>query len=202
MDFHFWTHLVLQPQEMLKDLKPPSDWFSVFKVWAVTGFWAGLASGLVGLLTGGISGVAILGFLISLLLSPVIYPIMYVFVEGIHFIVARALGGTGSFRDQYYFIGLTGRLLLPLSALFTGFSMNSPVFFLLGIFASALVGLVWLYPQTVVYRKVHGFDWLKAILVWLIPSIIFTVLGLLFLLLFIGIIASSAASAAALNATG
>ncbi len=195
MDFHFWTRLVLQPQDALLQIKPPSDLFSAIKVWAVTGFWAGLVSGLVGFLTGGFTGLSVISFFVAILISPILYPILYALIEGLYFLVARVLGGTGSFRDQYYFVGLTGRILLPLSVMFTSFHP------LIGFFAASLLGLFWLYPRTVVYRHVHGFDWFKAVLVWLLPAIVFTLLGLLLVLLFLGVVMTAVASAGALNAT-
>lgn len=195
MDLHFWTQLVLRPQDALAELKPPSDWLSVVKVWAVTGFWAGLVTGLVGFLTSGFTGVSVLAFFVALVLTPLLYPVLYGLIECIYFVTARVLGGSGTFRDQFYFVGLTGRLLLPLSTLFTSFNP------LIGLFAASLIGVYWLYPKTVVYRQVHGFDWFKAVLVWLIPALVFALIGLLLFLLFFGIILSAVASGAALNAT-
>lgn len=195
MDFQYWFRWVLQPQAALEKTEAPSDLFSAFKVWAVTGLWAGLASGLFGILAGGFSGLSVAVLFFSLLIGPLVYPLVYAVLEGIYFLSARALGGKGSFRDQFYFVGLTARPILPVLALLSGINP------LLSFLASMLVGLYWLYPKTVVYRHVHGFDWFKAILVWLIPSIVLTVLGLFLLILFFGLIAAAGAGAVAVNAT-
>ncbi len=200
MDFRFWLNLVLRPQETLQPLKAPSDWWSAFKVWAVTGMLAAVALGLAGFLTTGFSGLALVVLLFSVLFNAILYPIIYALGEGIHFLVARLLGGTGSFRDQYYFVGLSGRPIIPLVSFFMGVAPQSPFFFLC-LFAAVLLSMLWKYPQTVVYRKVHGFGWFKAILVWFIPGLVLVLLSLLLVFLFFGIVLAAAASAGALNAT-
>jgi len=195
VDFQYWFRWVLQPQAALDKEKAPADLLSSFKVWAVTGFWAGLVSGLIGLLAGGVTGLTLVVLVFSLLFGPLVYPLVYAFMEGVYFITARVLGGKGTFKDQFYFVGYTARPILPLLALLSGINP------LLSFFASMLVGLYWLYPKTVIYKHVHGLDWFKAILVWLLPSIVLTVLGLFLLVLFFGLVAVAAAGAAAANAT-
>lgn len=195
MDFSYWTKMVLQPQEALKNQKDAPDWMEAIKVWAITGFWAGLATGAGTIAAQGLTGLSLVVLFSGMFGNPFIYPITYLLVEGFYFLVARLLGGTGTFLNHFYIVGLTGRILLPLAALL--FALSS----LPAVLAALLVSVYWLYPQTVAYRRVHGFDWTKAIFVWLIPGAILGLIGLLFVFLFLGVIASSPSLLSALNVT-
>ncbi len=141
----------------------------------VGGLIAGLISGLVLLALGSAAGsllegilgayVGIIGFVASLILTPIIGLISWIVGSGIVYVFALIFGGKGSFERQSYLIALYTAPVMIITAVIG----LVPV---AGAFINFLIGLYTLYLLTVALKLIHRFSIGKAVLSWLVPSII------------------------------
>ncbi|MFQ5405531.1 MAG: YIP1 family protein [Candidatus Micrarchaeia archaeon] len=126
---------------------------------------AGLVAGLIGVV-GGVAGAVIFAVIFSLI------------GNGITWIIAKVLGGAGSFSTQYYVAALyTAPVILANIAL--------GIIPVIGSLVGLLVGLYSIYLSVLMVKEVHQMSTLKAAVVVLLPAItlgILVVLGLVTLL--------------------
>lgn len=177
MDFGLWKSMLMDPKATVADQKGKVN------------FGMGVNFYAIGLLV-----YAFLGTLYALLLAPelakatgityvslIIIPITYVIlgligsgiVVGILYLISMLLGGKGSFKQIFYLDSLYASPILIINGILQFIPFLGPL-------VSLLLGLYGLYLLTLVLKEANEFDWLKAVLVWLLPIII---LGVLFVLL-------------------
>lgn len=104
-------------------------------------------------------------------------------INALYWIVAKILGGSGGYTTQFY---LTSLYAVPV-AIIVGILSIIP---LIGSLIAFLVSLYALYLLTLALGETHGFSLLKAVLCWLIPVIILSVLVVAGLAMFIGSLGS------------
>jgi len=107
-------------------------------------------------------------------------PIMFLVSNGMIYIFAKLLGGSGAFREQAYLTAVAAMPTGFISILLTLFS-KVPVVNIVGLLA--LFGLVCyaVYLQVKILKLVHGLSTGRAVLVLVLPGILLVILlGLLF----------------------
>ena len=125
-------------------------------------------------LEGIISGV------ISIFIYPIILPIFAAIGVGISFVLAKLLGGKGSFTSLYYLIST----FYPAVGLLSGIPI-----------VSFLVSLYSLYLQFLAIKESQSLSTSRAALVVLIPLIIIAMIVVVALILFIGVLGFGTAAA-------
>ena len=125
-------------------------------------------------------GVSLLVFGFAAVLTFLIIVVGVLVENVIYFIIAKLLGGKGTFKEQFYLIALFTAPLVVLTIL------NALPF--VGIFIYALLMLYSFYPRTIAIKEAHQLSTLRAVAVWLIPLIIMSVLvvGVLVMIGFLG----------------
>jgi hypothetical protein len=146
---------------------------------------------LAGALYAVISAVLTTNFF-ALVLGPVMFavavPIMVLVGAAIVFAFAKILGGKGGLREQFY---LSAVLLSPILLLMAcakvlyiipliGFVFKAVAVFVLEVYA--------LYQVTLALRSVHDFSTMRAILSWLLPLFIVTLVVVIFALIVVAAI--------------
>ena len=123
----------------------------------------------------------------SLVLTPILTPIAFLIGSTIYFVVAKLLGGTGTFEKHTYMLAAFSSPLLVVNGLV------SIIPFVGGCIAFA----VYFYQIVLTYfaiKTVHELSSGKAILVALTPLLIFLVCAVLWLIAFSAIFFSAALS--------
>ncbi len=90
---------------------------------------------------------------------------------GVLWIIAKLLGGQGSFTAMYYLGSLYAAPLAVLQIL--------SIISVAGGLVSLLLLVYMLYLLTLMIKEVHGFDTTKAVLVWAIPLVLLVVLAMI-----------------------
>jgi hypothetical protein len=154
MDFNMWMEVLQKPKDVFKAQKGKGDIGAGVMNFAIAYLIVGVIQAILLFAAPGLAVSAFIGTLIGGIIGSFIG-------VGIFYIVAMLLGGKGSFGDMYYLLSL-----------FVG-----PIA-ILGLIPSVgfLASLYGLYLLTLAIMEVHGFDTLKAVLVWLIPAIVVGVL--------------------------
>lgn len=117
----------------------------------------------------------------------ILAPVSFLIGEGIYFIIARALGGTGKYKDQAHLSSFVQAALL--SAVVLQFV---PCVGALILLAASLYSI---YLKYRIIKGIHGLDTVKSIMVIVLPIIIVIGLVLLFYLgMFAFLIVGSAAA--------
>ncbi len=182
--YEIWTKVLTKPRETFRIQARKADYAAAVKHIGVAGIIQGVLTGL--LLTLGLSAAgslvgaqygmfgASLG-LLSIIGLAIFVPIMAIiglFIgSGIFYIVARVLGGNGSYQTQTYLMAI---YMAPLNLI--GILAMIPF---VGILVSLAVAIYSLYLLTLALKETHKFTTGKAVLTWLIPVIILAVLVLL-----------------------
>jgi len=192
--FEDWKAVLMQPKETFAKQKSNASIMGGLKNYLISGAIYGVIAMLVFLIfgaMGGAAGAAVGGGvgMIAALAYIVMIPLGALIGGAILYVIAKLLGGTGDFKTHFY-----------LPSLFAAPMAIAGVFGvipLIGMLVSFAILLYSLYLTTLAYKEAHGFDTLKAILVWLIP---FIIVGVLMLLVFGSIFALMAGAGAARGA--
>lgn len=115
-------------------------------------------------------------------------PIMVLVGAAVVFAFAKILGGKGGLREQFY---VSAVLLSPIILLaacakvllivpIIGFLLKAAALFVLDVYA--------LYQITLALRSIHDFSTIRAILSWLLPLLIVTIVVIIFALLVVAAI--------------
>ena len=157
---------------------------------------AGYAKGILMLCLAGalyavISAILTMNFFV-LALGPAMFavmvPVLVLFGAAVVFAFAKILGGKGSLREQFY---VSAVLLSPIILLMAcakvllivpiiGFLLKAAALFVLEVYA--------LYQVTLALRSIHGFSTIRAILSWLLPLLIVTIVVVIFALMVVAAI--------------
>ena len=143
----------------------------------IGGLAAGANGGMMGGAVGGAIGLvaAVVAFIIGVILTPIIVIIAGFIVSAIYFVIARVLGGKGSFTLQTHGFALVfaGTMLLALP-----FNVLGLLPWVGGIFAIAamLVNLYSIYSYYRLFRAVHQLSSMRAAVVTLLPVLVLAAL--------------------------
>jgi hypothetical protein len=178
--FDVWKDALMKPFATFEKMKKGADLMEGFKHVLVAGVIAGVLGaigayfGLAAVASAGgpfgsaFAGMAMVGILIG---TPIMAVIGWLLMSLVYFVFAKLLGGSGSYTLQTYLIALYTAPLMVLSAV-VGLI---PV---LGSILGMLLSLYGLYLLTMALKSAHGFDTIKAALVWIIPVVILVILVL------------------------
>lgn len=167
--FRYWTSLFVHPKEMIDaereyaDLKEGAKWFLLSSL--IVGVFGGILVAFVGSAASAPTGFNIATFLFTVFSSLIMYAAGLTILEGIIFLIAKALGGKGTFVQQYYLVALATTPIMFWTTL-TG------ILPFVGWLFVALFVAYWLYIRTIIYNEVHGFGMPKAVAAWLIPVLL------------------------------
>jgi hypothetical protein len=177
MDFFMtWKKVLMEPKKAYAQMKGKPDLMVAAKHLVVAGVISGAIVAVIALLGGGallgVGGAAIGGVigLAAIITTPIALLIGWVIGSVILLIFAKLLGGKGSFAKHSYMIALYSAPLFVISTIVG-------IIPIAGGLLSALVGLYGLYLLTLAMMYAHGFDMVKAALVWIIPLAIVIVLA-------------------------
>jgi len=157
---------------------------------------AGYAKGILMLCLAGalyavISAILTMNFFV-LTLGPAMFAVMLPIVvlvgAAVVFAFAKILGGKGGLREQFY---VSAVLLSPIILLaacakvllivpIIGFLLKAAALFVLEVYA--------LYQITLALRSIHDFSTMKAILAWLLPLLVVTIVVVIFALMVVAAI--------------
>lgn len=168
--FEEWKGTLLHPAETLPKMVKKANLMAGIQhlavglvVWAVVtaivdmvglaavGGAFGAAAGVMGAIVGAI------GMFIAVLIF-----------AGLMWVMAKILGGVGEYGAQLHMTSAPYAPVLIVSAVLN-------IIPLAGALLGMLVGLYYLYPLTIALREVHKLSTLKAVAVWLIPSIVLAI---------------------------
>ncbi|MEK6954109.1 MAG: YIP1 family protein [Candidatus Micrarchaeota archaeon] len=154
MDFNLWMEVLQKPKDVFKAQKGKGDIGKGVMNFAIAYLIVGVIYAIF--------AIAVPVAAVTILFSTLIGGIIGSFIGvGVLYLVAMLLGGKGSFEDMYYLLSIFAAPITILGIIpFVGF----------------LASLYGLYLLTLAIMEVHGFDTLKAVLVWLIPAIVVGVL--------------------------
>ncbi|MBI4896210.1 MAG: YIP1 family protein [Candidatus Aenigmarchaeota archaeon] len=170
IDFNLWKKVLTSPVDAFKKAGTLSDGLMhIVVAGLISGFISGLAV-MLGFSKAGLStGLGIAGFVGALIGTPIMFVIGTLIVSVILLVFAKLLSGKGDYGTQTYCLALYGA---PLSIILTIAGLIP----IIGALLSALVALYSLYLLTIALRQTHQYTIARAVLTWLIPTV---VLGLL-----------------------
>ncbi|MFA6490126.1 MAG: YIP1 family protein [Candidatus Micrarchaeia archaeon] len=207
--FKAWISAYFRPASAIKESGSLGD---AAKNIAIAGLLVGVVSGimaLVGMSLGGAAagsmmkggiggliggGIGFAGGIVTLValavLTPIIYVVMGFVGSAIYFVVAKVLGGKGSYTSQTHILALvmcgTALLTLPFQVLET-IPMVGGIFGL----ATMLIGLYAFYSEYRAIKEVHKLSQIRAIAVVITPIILGALVFMLAIMMFtIGYVAS------------
>ncbi len=144
---------------------------------------------------GAIGGLGALGIVVTIIMIPIVQIISAFIMNGIVYILAKLLGGKGTFENQFYHIAiLSGGL-----SVITGILGLVPC---VGPLLSFILVVYYLYPLYLLYMGVHKLSSGRAIALILIPFLVIIVLAVIVAVLFAGMMTAmlgTMAGAGALN---
>jgi len=172
-----WKKALLQPAKTFKTEIRKADLKEGAMHVGLAGLVAGIIAGLGVLLLGTAidlagmgASVGVAGFIATVIVTPIMSIIGWLIGSLIYYVIAMVLGGKGNFTTQSYLIALYAA---PLSIVTAVIGMI-PIIGMLNI----LVSLYGLYLLTLALKEAHKFTTMKAVLVWLIPVILLTLVVL------------------------
>ncbi len=199
-----YFNIIIKPEPTMQGDLKSVDRREAMKSYALVGAVFGLILGLgfatlggllstlggsAGALFGGLGVLAIIVFPILLAILTVIGSLIG---TGIMYLIAKALGGSGTFDQQFY---VSSRLVWP------AFFATIGIFFLTLIpFVGVLISFVWnlysLYLQVVLISVVHKVSKMKGLVIMLVPLILVFILAMIFAAsLIAGVVGAGAALA-------
>lgn len=189
-----WKEVLTKPKEVFAKRKKEADVMAAAKTYAILGGIVGLFYGIMLAFLGalfaavpGLGWVAALGILaipVSIILFAVLEVIGTLIGFGILYVIAKLLGGTGDFKTHYY---LPSLYILPLMVLMLVLAIIP----ILGAIANLVLMVYSLYLLTLAFKEAHGLSTGKAVLVWLLPIVLFIIL---WVVLFASLLAMGAAA--------
>jgi hypothetical protein len=156
----------------------------------------GLALAAAGLSAAGLVNTAIssvVSMAMSVVLAPIFLAIALLMAAVLYFIVAKILGGKGSFGKTFGMLGTVIGPVCLLSIITNVLSMIPVVACIVAIPALAL-GIYWLFLNFRMVKAVHGLGDLGAAVVVLVPILLAVVLAFVFAAALISTIGMSAFS--------
>ncbi len=135
------------------------------------------------------AGLGIVLVLLIAVLIPVLAVVGSLIVTGVMWIIAKLLGGSGTFTQQFF------QFSYPMGGIMIISSVIG-IIPCLGDLVSLVLSLYSLYIAFEIYRSVHKLSDARAILIVALPIILVILLGLLIVVLFAGLIASLFAAGA------
>jgi len=168
--FDMWKNVIMEPKKAYAQMKKPDLSQAAIHL-VVAGVISGVIAAIVAVIGGGAQMGAIgavlggaFGFLV-IVTVPIMLLIGWVIGSVILLIFAKLLGGKGDFGRHSYMIAM---YIAPLAVISTIVGIIP----IAGGLLSALVSLYGLYLLTLAMMYAHGFDMVKAALVWIIPAAI------------------------------
>lgn len=128
-------------------------------------------------------GSLIAGIVMIVILVPLIMIVGSLIGTYIMYMIAKALGGTGSFDQQFYHMAVMGGGITVISSLFS-------IIPCVGDLVQLVAWVFSLYLGYLIYMSVHRVSSGKAILLTLLPTIIGVVLAVLLIIIFGALIAT------------
>jgi hypothetical protein len=194
MDFFMtWKKVLMEPKKAFAQMKGKPDLMVAAKHLVVAGVISGAIVAVIALLglgaMLGAGGAAIGGAvgLMALITTPIALLIGWMIISIVLLVFAKLLGGKGDFAKHSYIIAM---YLAPLTVLSTIVGLIPIAGGILG----ALVSLYGLYLLTLGMMYAHGFDMVKAALVWIIPMALVIVLVMVMGVALLGALAGGALS--------
>lgn len=180
--YEIWKSVLTNPKKTFKAQAKKADYVEAVKHVGVAGIIQGILTGIfitLGLsAVGGLLGYGALGTSLgglSIIGLAIFVPIMAAITlfigSGIFYIIARILGGKGSYQTQTYLIAI---YMAPLGII--GVLAMIPF---VGILVSLGVTIYMLYLLTLALKETHKFTTGRAVLTWLLPVIVIMVLFML-----------------------
>ncbi len=170
-----WKSALMSPKETFAKEKQNASIMAGAKQLVVGGAIAGLIMGLVGLLFGNVFG---------LVLMPITYaialPIASLVITAIFWVIAKLLGGKGSYSQQFYLSAIFGSPFAIINSILS-------IIPIIGWLALLPVGLYGLYLTFLAVREVHQLSTMRTIVVIFAPGIIVFALFFLAKFGFIGL---------------
>lgn len=147
----------------------------------IFGILSGIVSPSAGLAAGGITigGYILMGVVIAVI-TVIFAPITFLIGTGVHWALARALGGKGNYSDQGYYA----------SMITAAINVLTPILMILGMipcFGYIVQLIVSIYPIFLFYKvikKVHGLDDIRSAAVVILPVVVGIVLVVILYLLY------------------
>lgn len=162
--FDLWIPALTKPAETFSKQKGKASLgdalISMALAGLVGGAVGGLLAGIVGLIAGAIGGLLVSGLVVPLVMNAVVW------------VMAKLLGGKGSYSDQFYLYSLFGAPVMLVSGVLS-------IVPIVGGLIGGLLSLYSLYPLTMALKQVHGFDTMKAVIAWLVPGIIVAIIAVI-----------------------
>jgi len=140
--------------------------------------------GAAGLSTG-------LEIIIVIILAPILILIWTFLATGVMWLLAKVLGGKGTFAEQYYHFAIVGGGMSIITSILS-------IIDCLGLI-EILASLYFLYPTYLIYKSVHKLSSTRSVILVLLPIILFIVLVIA---MFVLIGTMFASLIAALSSTG
>ncbi|NIM47582.1 MAG: hypothetical protein GTN40_05510 [Candidatus Aenigmarchaeota archaeon] len=179
MNFNLWIGSLTKPLETFKKEKKNANLGEGALHMAVAGLITGFITGLIDMVFGSVlagqfSPIASaftgpIVFLATLIFAPIMAVLYWLIVSGVLYIFAMLFGGKGSYTTQSYLYAI---YYAPLSII-TSILFLIP---LAGIFLALIVMAYGLYLLTMALKEAHNYTTGRAVLTWLVPVGIVTVL--------------------------
>lgn len=164
-----WASMYLHPEETYEKNRKDAGWGKIITNFALAGLvmWVALFISMVL----GFGTLVASTIIVALILYPVVFAAGGIISSVLYWIIAKLVGGKGSFIGQTHaFALLTGGAAL-LSFPFVALGNLPLVGWLFGL-AGLLVGLYNIYNYYLIIRKVHEVSSLRAVIVIVVPIII------------------------------
>ena len=113
--------------------------------------------------------------ILSLILVPIVLVLLAFIVNGLTYLLARMLGGTGSFGIQFYQFAVVAG----------GFHMLSAAFDIIPCLGAVLTFALWIYFMYLaflIYKSVHRMDNLRAAIMVIAPILVAVLLAAMLLM--------------------
>jgi hypothetical protein len=188
----FWMSLVRSPQTTLEKEKGKGGLGDAFKTVLAMSLTISVLVALFIFALGSVSAKSDFGFAGAGIVSGLVFAVYFVgallgffIMSAIYFVIAKLLGGNGSFGEQTYLLSL----VFTLGPLLAVISMVLVFIPCLGNILLLVISLYMIYLNAVAIQVAHGFSLLKAIVtVIVIPALIMLVIVVvLAMLLYVGL---------------
>jgi len=165
-----WKTTLTDPQNAMPSLKKKANLVDGLKHLGIAVVVSGIIGAIIMSLFGGPLG-AVFGFG-TLILGFVLGFIMLLIGNGVIWLFSVLLGGKGEFGKQVH---LTAAPYAPIAVASSILNIIPFVGSILGF----LLTIYYLYPLTIALKTNYGLSTIKAVLAWLIPGIILTVIAVI-----------------------
>ena len=180
MDVVHYFDIILHPEETMKADVKNADMKTAMKSFGIAGAIAGFFVGLAVAFGGAAFGLGALSYA-AIIVVPIVFAILMAvgsgFGYGLYYLVAKLLGGKGTFVQNYFF---GSRLFWPMifASIIVGIITMIP-------FVGWLVQIIWflytIYLSVVLISVANNITKLRAVVVYVLPGII--ILAILFMVI-------------------